>query len=331
MIKASLKKSIEEIVVEQLRPYQKGIRRKELYELFEQTSTEKGLVLIEVIKGKLQVKHSLVFGEIMHRRLLSMLTYLHHLLKKLCLPQNLVMVFSLEDTLSLSVPFFSATKKAGQQVILFNDLFITNGRQVDMYWHVRRASQAYPWPRKIPKAFWRGSTTGGPYLQENWDHLVRPRLVRLSEKYPDRIDAQFTEALDFVREEEIPIFIQQYPLAKKVSVRDHLRYKYLIDVEGNTCNDSRTYWMLFANSLWFQQEMDYQFWFSDWILPFKHFVPFKRDLSDLLEKIEWAESHPEECLEIIRRSTSLAHDLYHFDTQMSYTSTLLTHYASLLD
>lgn len=35
--------------------------------------------------------------------------------------------------------------------------------------------------------------------------------------------------------------------------------------------------------------------------PWKHYVPIKRNLSDLLEKIEWAKEHDEEAKKIAKR------------------------------
>ena len=43
----------------------------------------------------------------------------------------------------------------------------------------------------------------------------------------------------------------------------------------------------------------------DYIKPFVHYVPVQSDLSDLLEKLEWAESHPKEAQRISDNATEL--------------------------
>ena len=41
------------------------------------------------------------------------------------------------------------------------------------------------------------------------------------------------------------------------------------------------------------------------IQPFVHYVPVKEDLSDVMEKLEWAESHPEEAKQIADNASQL--------------------------
>lgn len=38
--------------------------------------------------------------------------------------------------------------------------------------------------------------------------------------------------------------------------------------------------MIFADTVWYE-------WYYDILKPWVHYVPVKRDLSDLVEKIEW--------------------------------------------
>jgi hypothetical protein len=41
--------------------------------------------------------------------------------------------------------------------------------------------------------------------------------------------------------------------------------------------------------------------FNDWLRPFEHYIPVLPDLSDLVEKIEWARSHDAEARMIQER------------------------------
>jgi hypothetical protein len=55
--------------------------------------------------------------------------------------------------------------------------------------------------------------------------------------------------------------------------------------------------------LLFHHETPTQDFFHHEILPWVHYVPIKTDLSDLKEKYDWAESHPEEAQTISKAAT----------------------------
>ncbi len=61
-----------------------------------------------------------------------------------------------------------------------------------LYNDILSANTKYPWNRKIEKAFWRGSSTGGVYTRENWEDFPRVKLVQLSLENPKLMDAKFT-------------------------------------------------------------------------------------------------------------------------------------------
>lgn len=54
-----------------------------------------------------------------------------------------------------------------------------------------------------------------------------------------------------------------------------------------------------------QQSPYYEHFYSK-LQPFEHFVPIKRDLSDLPEKIIWAREHDEEAHQIARNARNFA-------------------------
>jgi hypothetical protein len=45
---------------------------------------------------------------------------------------------------------------------------------------------------------------------------------------------------------------------------------------------------------------------SDWLRPFEHYIPVLPDLSDLVQKIEWANENPEEAWLIQQRGLEVA-------------------------
>ena len=42
------------------------------------------------------------------------------------------------------------------------------------------------------------------------------------------------------------------------------------------------------------------------MIPWKHFIPVKEDLSDLSSKLDWAYSHEDECIKIAKNAQKFA-------------------------
>ena len=64
--------------------------------------------------------------------------------------------------------------------------------------------------------------------------------------------------------------------------------------------------MLYFPGLLFHHETLTKDFFHDEMKPYEHYVPVKMDLSDLREKFDWAEAHPEEAQRIAKAATELA-------------------------
>jgi len=57
----------------------------------------------------------------------------------------------------------------------------------------------------------------------------------------------------------------------------HVKYKYLLDIDGNTCTWPHCYELLLSNSVMFKQESKDIQWFYRGILPYEHYVPISND------------------------------------------------------
>lgn len=75
----------------------------------------------------------------------------------------------------------------------------------------------------------------------------------------------------------------------KISI---LQYKYMINVDG-TVAAYRFPFLLAGNSVVFKQDSKYKEHFYDDLVPWEHYIPVKRDLSDLVERIQWAKENDE--------------------------------------
>ncbi|GJQ70474.1 hypothetical protein Trydic_g22886 [Trypoxylus dichotomus] len=128
------------------------------------------------------------------------------------------------------------------------------------------------WRDRTPKAFWRGRDS----------NKERLKLVSISREYPDLYNVSLTNFFFFRDKEEI-----YGPKADHISFFDFFDYKYQVNIDG-TVAAYRLPYLLGGGSLVFKQDSLYYEHFYDDLIPNIHYIPVKRDLSDLTEKIKWA-------------------------------------------
>lgn len=139
---------------------------------------------------------------------------------------------------------------------------------------VSEISEAAKQPYDYERMLWIGN------VQTN---IIRKKIIQYSEKFPDLIEAYDT-CVDqvFDGKKDIPY----------ISLKDHTKYKYLIDIEGRGYS-GRIKMLLFTKRLLFIQERQWKSYYHFELEPYKHFIPVKNDLSDLIQQIEFTESQGE--------------------------------------
>ncbi|CAF2045654.1 unnamed protein product [Rotaria magnacalcarata] len=143
-----------------------------------------------------------------------------------------------------------------------------------------------PWSKKNPKGFFRGRDS----CRERLD------LVRLSKKHPDLIDANLTRMFFF--RDQISEF---EPFSEQVPMNKFFDYKYQISPDG-TVASYRFPYLLAGDGLIFKQASSFYEHFYRDLVPNQHYIPIKKDLSDLIEKLQWAKEHDDEAQKIVKRS-----------------------------
>lgn len=78
-----------------------------------------------------------------------------------------------------------------------------------------------------------------------------------------------------------------------------LKYKYQLAIDG-TVAPYRTPYLLGGGSLVFKPESKYKEHFYNDLIPNFHFVPVKKDLSDLVDKLKWAIHNDDKAKEIAK-------------------------------
>ncbi|KAJ6662304.1 hypothetical protein lerEdw1_012468, partial [Lerista edwardsae] len=148
------------------------------------------------------------------------------------------------------------------------------------------------WDNKTERGFFRGRDSREERLQ----------LVQLSKENPELLDAGITSYF-FFREKEKEL--GKVPL---MGFFDFFKYKYQVSVDG-TVAAYRFPYLLLGDSLVIKQASQYYEHFYKELEPWRHYVPVKRTLEDLLEKIKWAQENDEDVRRIAKEGQKTAREL----------------------
>jgi hypothetical protein len=161
------------------------------------------------------------------------------------------------------------------------------------------------WDSKKPICIFRGSATGcGITIDNN----MRLKAASLSVLYPDILDAAITDwnarGKKYMNKpiEIIDTSKFNFKLAeKKITNIEKSNHKYILYIDGFV-SAFRLSSELSMNSVVLIVKSDYKLWFSDLLVEYKHYIPIKSDLSDLIEQIRWCISNDKKCKKIAENS-----------------------------
>jgi hypothetical protein len=168
---------------------------------------------------------------------------------------------------------------------------------------IPNSCRAYPeikqikWQDKIPKAVFRGATTGAGSTPE-----TNQRLKALEIADPDLMDIGITkwnlrprkhESDDYYRLIERPSYKKTEPL----DLQDQSKYKYILTLEGHVAAYRLSY-ELSSGSVILLADSQWKMWYYKFLEPWIHYVPVKEDLSDLKERILWCRANDGKCQKI---------------------------------
>jgi hypothetical protein len=174
------------------------------------------------------------------------------------------------------------------------------------------------WSDKIPTAIFRGSTTDCGYDEKT---SLRYKIHEISQlwekdnKYNENNKIDKTKFLDvdinagitkvWFNDIKLENKNLQYPkrldTVDRIEFLDMSNYKYIINIDGSVTAFRLTAELNYMSVI-LKVESDYYIWYSKLLEPWKHYIPIKRDLSDLAEKIKWCKEHDDECYEIAKNA-----------------------------
>ena len=163
------------------------------------------------------------------------------------------------------------------------------------------------WKRKKQIAVFRGSSTG---IGTNTEDNTRLRLCSMFEKDPlfdIGITSHSTRHRKKFGSQKIMTPDTKIKLKKFLSIEEQSQYKYIIHVEGHV-QAYRLSVELSMGCVILLVDCKYKLWFEHLLKPYIHYVPVKRDLSDLKEKVQWCIDNDDTCLYIAKNARSFYED-----------------------
>ena len=159
-------------------------------------------------------------------------------------------------------------------------------------WAVQAAGDG---PVQQPVVGWIGSVS---------THPVRSTLLRLGEQHPDLLDVQ---QVDWVPDPAQSRF--RSSAGNSLTLAEQAgRWGALLDVEGKGYS-GRLKLLLHSGRPVLVQDRPWREWFWDSLVPGEHYLPVRRDLSDLVAQARWVQQHPDEAAAIGRAGQKAAQQL----------------------
>jgi hypothetical protein len=196
-------------------------------------------------------------------------------------------------------------------VILVPDpVFVNSGG----YAAFRAPSSRLPWSLRRDTVLWRGTSTGiGQVTTETTaagDPHLRQRIrMCLMLRSVQGTDARIGKTESDVSSRDRERLRRHGLLGGKIRQRNWGRYKFALDVDGHTNAWSNFFVRMLLGCCVLKIESQHGFrqWYYNRLMPWRHYVPVRADMADMVEKIEWCRGHDGECAEIARAGSAFAH------------------------
>ncbi len=173
----------------------------------------------------------------------------------------------------------------------------SHGGRADRHGEVRREGLRL---KPLLRKFEQGKLTKAQ-VEDILFYFPRHRIVQ---RYIDdsRFDLGFTSATQKIALENYEFF-RPY-IKPRMLQQDALQFKYLLVLRGADVGSS-FYWTMNSGSLGLVMEGYFESFASGHFKPWEHYVPFKADLSDLEERLEWCRNNDAECEDITRNARAV--------------------------
>jgi hypothetical protein len=203
------------------------------------------------------------------------------------------------------------SRNDGAVLVADCDFYASHG-----YSSFRRAAQAAPpWRERNDTMVWRGSTTGhGVIAREHMDPADPTLLPRTAMCLRLRgvagVDAKLVYVVHSANTDQDTAWLRAAGIAAGPTNPFAWRNdKFAIVIDGNATPWTNLFSRLLLGCCIVRIATRQGFaggWYDKDLHAWEHFVPVASDMSDLIEKIAWCQSHGSECGEIAARSQEFA-------------------------
>jgi glycosyltransferase involved in cell wall biosynthesis len=165
-----------------------------------------------------------------------------------------------------------------------------------------------PWKDRKTQVFWRGTVSGfdRPSLREKIVKLLFNNI---------NSDVKFAFIGNNKEKETID---KKYIVEKRSELQEFLYYKYLLIIDGHVIASNHQ-WTFGSGAVPIMiTHPDNNYWFKSFLIPMKHYVPIKYDLSDLEEKIEWLVNNDAKAHKIAKNAMAFSKEFFTPESQSSY-------------
>jgi hypothetical protein len=171
-----------------------------------------------------------------------------------------------------------------------------------------------PFEKKNNSVLWRGTDTAYN------DNDKRSEIVlKYQNCTNENIDIKFSH---FVNKRDL----SQYKIAKKMSIAEMLKYKFLLSIEGNDVATNLK-WILLSNSVVLMAKPGKCSWFmEDMLIPFRHYVPLNDNYDNIEEMFTWCMNNMDKCKEISQNATDYMKLFLNDDNEKYVTTEVLKGY-----
>jgi hypothetical protein len=195
-------------------------------------------------------------------------------------------------------PIFAFCKKQDDHYSLLmpDPAFIGSHGYRDQRAEIDEIYQCTPWNRRKKTAFWRGAGSGLTYFQDRWREAPRIKLCTIANELgSDILDAKITKVVTYDSNSAATEIEHLGILSEPVPFNDFLNYRYVIDVDGESCAWQSFFLKLCSGSTVIKVMSDNEQWYYSRLRPWEHFIPVRPDLSDLEGVLKWVYAHDDAC------------------------------------
>jgi len=186
------------------------------------------------------------------------------------------------------------------------------------------------WDTKKKIAVFRGSNTGEGITTETNPRLKAAYLSsQLQQSNGSILDAGITKWNTRPRKlkhcselRRVDVDSLGFGLSTPLSPVEQSNYKYVLYIQGHV-SAHRLSVELAMQSVILMVESDWYNWYMSSLIPYVHYVPVKRDMSDLLEKIHWCIDNDDLCKVIAENSYQFYLTYLNKDSVLDYMQCVL--------